>query len=365
MRDAEWLVFGAALDPLDAPEKVEMKKAYLQAVGRGILKPAHPRDPYDLISLQIEEIDAGRISRAGKLEVEDWLRPRPAPRSLPSLRQERFTAFLDDDGCRRYASLVSDFVQAEVLPRRPLMIGVDHSLTGGVLRSLAGVHGPEQLAVVVLDAHSDILPLSRRLELYRLLAGEGRGEEVAGGQGANATRAVPDSYNCGSFLHFLVEEGVVEPTNLLLVGVADQPSPPPGAVEGAAAPALRAPFTELEEAGAVFLAKRELAGTGGMARLRQALDRFADRVVYVSLDIDVGALEAARACRFMDLFGLAERELLAICDVVGGWLREREGRLAGLDLMEMDVHLAGLRHRDGTRDQTARLAARMLSKLLR
>ena len=45
MRDAEWLVFGAALDPLDAPEKVEMKRAYLQAVGRGIPPAGPPARP--------------------------------------------------------------------------------------------------------------------------------------------------------------------------------------------------------------------------------------------------------------------------------------------------------------------------------
>lgn len=364
MREKEWTVFGAALDPLDAPEKVEMKAAYLKAVGRGALKPSHPRDPYDLISPQVEQVDAARISRAGKLEVDDWLRPRPAPRSLPAMRKERFTAFLDSDGCRRYAGMVGDYINSEVLPRRPLMIGVDHSLSGGAIRALAERYGPDRLAVVVLDAHSDILSLQRRMELYSLLESEGRGLDTAGSQGANRTAAVPDSYNCGSFLHFLVEEGAVEPAGLLLAGVADLPSCPGNAPVGGAAEAVLAPFAGLEEKGAAFLGKGELREADGPARLRKALERFEDRVVYVSLDIDVGALEAAHACRFMDLFGTGERELLAACDVIGGWLDEREGRLAGLDLMEMDVHLAGLRHDDGTRDQTARLAVRMLSRLL-
>ncbi len=358
----EWVIFGAALDPLDAPEKVEMKRAYLQAVGRGVLKPSHPRDPYDLVASQALAAVSGGGALGGKLEVEDWLRPRPSPRSLPSLRQERFTAFLDGDGCRHYAGLVSDFVSSEVLPRRPLMIGVDHSLTGGAVRSLSERYGPGRLALVVLDAHSDVIPLQRRLELYRLLAEAGQGEEQAGGTQANATRSAPDSYNCGSFLHFLVKEGVVEPAGLLLAGVADQPASQAG-THGDGAGDF-APFAELREAGATFLCKREMGSPGGPALLRKALERLAGRVVYVSLDIDVGSLRAAQACRFMDLFGMEERDLLSVCGAIGEWLREEKGRLAGLDVMEMDIHLAGLRHRDGTRDQTARLALRLLSRLM-
>ena len=113
-----------------------------------------------------------------------------------------------------------------------------------------------------------------------------------------------------------------------------------------------------------FLTKQALGAPDGPARLRKALERLEGRAAYVSVDVDVGALEAAHACRFMDLFGSGERELMAACEVIGGWLGEKEGRRAGLDLMEVDVHLAGLRHADGTRDRTARLAARMLSRLL-
>jgi arginase family enzyme len=357
----EWVAFGAALDPLDAPEKVEMKVAYLRAVGRGALKPGHPRDPYDLIAAQVLEAGGGRVLAAGKLEVEDWLKPRPAPRSLPSLRRERFTGFLDADGCRRYAGMVGEYLEAEVFPRRPLMIGVDHSLSGGALRSLAERYGPDRLAVVVMDAHSDVLSLQERMELYNRLERDGRGLDTAGSQAANRTASVPDSYNCGSFLHFLVEEGVVEPAGLLLAGVADQPSAGSGTAGAGPVPE---PFAGLQERGASFLGREALRAPDGPARLREALERLEGRTAYVSLDVDVGALEAAHACRFMDLFGLGEKDLLAACEVLGGWLGEEKGRLAGLDLMEMDVHLAGLRHADGTRDHTARLAVRMLSRLL-
>ena len=49
-------------------------------------------------------------------------------------------------------------------PVMPVMLGVDHSATGGVVSALSEKLGPENMSVVVLDQHFDGFPVSLRLE---------------------------------------------------------------------------------------------------------------------------------------------------------------------------------------------------------
>ncbi len=357
-------MLGAALDPLDAPEKVEMKRAYLEALGRGALQRGHHRDPYDLLSPRLKREFPSLLETAGKLEVEDWLRPRPSPASRFKVKRDNFTAFLDAGGCEDYSKRLGDFIAREILPGTPLLIGVDHSLTGGALRALSEAHGAENLGVIVLDAHSDIIPLAKRLELYEWMRERGKTEGIARDFSSLETAALPDSYNCGSFIHHLLEEGVLRGERLLLVGVADRPAPE--ALRSSADPhnpALRL-FRELEDEGVGFVGRDSLRTGEGLERLRELLRPLEGKNIYVSVDIDVGALRAVGACRFMDLFGLEESELFRLVSLLGEWLGEERARLVGMDLMEMDIHLEGIRHRDGTRDRTSQVALRLLSAIL-
>jgi len=362
MREKEWAVFGAPLDPLDAPEKVEMKLAYLQALGKGGMPAGHPRDPYDLLVPQLEAAARGvALRRAGKVETEDWLTPRPSPRSRPRLTPQGFGSFIDTDGCRRQAARVEGFVREELLPARPLMVGVDHSQTAGVIEALAGLYGRE-LRLVILDAHSDIISTTVRQELYRMLRDEEGEERLSGKEPGFPAGTAPDSFNCGSFLHHLLEEGKVDPRRLLVLGAADLPPHRALAAGGSGALAL-GEFARLLDRGVGFLGQRELR-EGGMRPVREALEGMGRGPFYVSIDLDVGALDAVGACRFMDLVGLGEEELLGLAAALAGWLGEEGNSLVGLDVMEMDIHLAGLKHRDGSRDRTARVAVRMARTLL-
>lgn len=44
------------------------------------------------------------------------------------------------------------------------MLGVDHSLTAGVVSALSEKYGRENLGIIVLDQRFDAIPLSVRLE---------------------------------------------------------------------------------------------------------------------------------------------------------------------------------------------------------
>jgi arginase family enzyme len=365
MHEIKIPIFGVALDPLDAPEKVEVKLSYLEAVEKGYLKPGHPQDPYDLLAGRIREIAPDLMQLAGKLEVEDWLRPRPTPISRFQVKKENFTRFLDEDGCLNYALKVRDLVTGEMLSKVPFLIGVDHSLTGGTVQALSEHYGSDNLALVVIDAHTDALPLAERADFYRWMQREGLEEGFAGDENILRTSAIPNSYNCGSFLHYLLSRGFVHPQNLLMVGVADRPCLPFPRKETGLEPLSIQLFRELEEQGVGFIDKRTLMNQTGLDLLSQKLKALEGKAVYLTIDMDVGALTAVKACRFMDLFGLGERQLLSIANLLGTWIAEGGVMLAGLDVMEIDVHLAGVKSPDGSRDQTPRIALQMLSRILR
>jgi len=368
MRDMpgkEWAVFGASLDPLDAPEKVEMKRAYLDALGKGRLPVRHPRDPYDLLAPQLACKLGKGIREAGKLPVEDWLKPRPSPRSRPLLTPARFQDFIDGNGCLEYARRLEDFMAAEVLPRRPLMVGVDHSLSAGAVGALAALYGRGELRIIVFDAHTDAISTRRRQILYRLLRDAERAGVLSGKEDAFPGGGEADSFNCGSFLHHLIDQGRLDPQRLLIIGPADLPPglAPPGGWNEAEGAAVE-DFHRLRDLGVTILGRRELQGEGGTGALREALEALGKGPCYVSVDLDVGALEAVKACRFMDLFGMSERELAMAVGELASWLEEEGNSLAGLDVMEMDVHLVGLRHRDGSRDRTVQVALKAVERLL-
>ncbi len=342
-----------------------MKLAYLEALGKGGLPPRHPRDPYDILAPQLETSAVGKVKAAGKVPMEEWLTPRPSARCRTMLSPGRFREFIDADGCREYARRIEGFVKAEVLPKRPLMLGVDHSQSAGAIGALSSFYGRDELRVIVLDAHSDVLSTARRRRLYRLLKEGGCSDALSGEEGAFPGGEDADSFNCGSFLHHLVAEGRVDPRRLLLLGPADLPpeESPRGGWSEAGLAALE-DFRRLGALGVSFLGRGRLRREGGLEELREALEALGRGPCYVSLDLDVGSLDAVRACRFMDLFGLGEGEIAAVVAELGSWLQKEGNQLVGLDVMEMDVHLVGMRHRDGSRDRTARVAARAAGRLL-
>jgi hypothetical protein len=134
---ATFACFGCSLDVLDAPEKLAMKHAYLEAVRDGRAGQGIARDPFDLLSAALEEVPG--VVSAGRLELESWMTPRPRVEDLERINAQLSREFIDTDGCGIISARVREFVRQRVLPLVPLMIGVDHSLTGGVLD--ADLHG--------------------------------------------------------------------------------------------------------------------------------------------------------------------------------------------------------------------------------
>lgn len=207
-------LFGVALDVSDDPFSVHLKEASIWAQFQG---QRFPQDPYEVINEQLTETKI-EIDRLGRFPLASWLGPRPSPSDQALLTQEQARKFLNGDGPFKTACELREFVLTRILPGIPIMVGIDHSASGGVVSALSQVLGPERLTVVVLDRHFDGLPASMRMNAitddWPITAG------TAGGSFFGMPK---DVYCCGNFWAHLMRTGVVLPERLVFVGVADYP----------------------------------------------------------------------------------------------------------------------------------------------
>ena len=131
-------LFGVALDASDDPFSLELKLASIWARQQG---QRLPEDPYEAMLGELTMRERS-IEPAGRFPVPSWLGPRPKPSDQPMLTQERVQQFLDDDGPLKTANELRNFVADKILPGLPVMIGIDHSATGGVVSALSAMLGP-------------------------------------------------------------------------------------------------------------------------------------------------------------------------------------------------------------------------------
>jgi agmatinase len=168
---------------------------------------------------------------------------------------------------------------------RLLTIGGDHTIALPLLRSMARRHGP--VAVVHFDAHLDTW------DTYF---------------GAPTTHGTP--------FRRASEEGLLDPSGCLHVGVRGPLYAAADLTEDAALGFQTVPATEMEH-----------LGTRGVAeRIRE---RVADRPVYVSVDIDVLDPAFAPGTGTPESGGLLSRELLALIRAFSGL------RVVGADVVEV------------------------------
>jgi arginase family enzyme len=335
-------LFGAALDALDDPERVGLKQAYVRARKEGRLPAGLPEDPYDALAPRIIQCAGGIVEDAGKLEIPGWLTPRPKPEDEHRITPENYRAFIREDRIREWTGACTRFVEQEILPHVPCMIAVDHAMTAGPLRALASRHGPEAVTVVVLDSHFDAVPWELRVP----------SPETAAESGASGL------HNCGSFLAPLLDEGVLLPENLFVVGVSDFPAP------GTTAKDYELSYLSFLERG-VRVYPRDRAQTPSFsAELEQDLRQSRGTHLYVSLDADAGALTCMNAVRFLDTRGLPETCLLTLASVLKNLIDIGKFHLTGLDVAEVDIHLLGLENVQGEPDRTVGVCTDFLKRLL-
>lgn len=335
--------------PLDCDERHEALQEKLSFLDGG----QEAADPYEAVmTLVRSDLDSSTWLEKGSLTIPDWLKPIPPAADKEKLTAGDMVRFLDGDGCRELAEQAGRFARDQVFPHVPCLIGVDHSLTGGVYRRVVERYAPDEVALVVLDSHTDAIPLSVLAPAVQCDA-ETNPESVHDPEDPLLYNR-PDSYNASSFLFHLLAEGVVLPRNLYILGIGDYPPKHAFRLRDERIRDYVAFYQELKSTGVNLVTKEELVGSP--SRIRRILEAIKTPYLYVSVDMDIGARNALEGVRFLDRPGLNEPQLFRVIDHLAGLLTKGT-KLAGLDLTEFNPRRAG-------QDATYRIASEIIEKFL-
>lgn len=330
-------IFGAALDALDLPEKVALKLAYT-----GLMKeyPSQelPLDPYDAAKDFLTQLGyaSNGVEWIGKFPIESCLLPRPSVGDERFLMGTFFTDFLDKNGCLTYSEKLVSYLKDNVYPARPVMIGVDHSLTGGVLRYLAEFNN--DFNIVVFDSHTDVIDFDTKHSLFNPSSGKNPNHP-------------PNIYECGSFISHLLNENVIKADRLWILGTQD-------ILENGKALKVDRYAQKLQnlvKSGVHLISKSDLVKNGIPDQI--------EGPTYVSIDIDLGCYSCVLACRFMDRMGLEFDEIIRILHVLSDRIKENKINLIGLDIMEIDIHFLGAEV-SGRLDYTVEILKKIFDELI-
>lgn len=346
-------VFGVALDVSDDEKSLRLKHAYMEARQRGMLD--FDVDPYDALAPSLTNGNQ-RIAAAGKVSIPTWLSPRPDSSDSLLVKKENMENFVSSGGLLQCAGLVKQYVAETILPGMPVMLGVDHSSTGGVVAALGEKYGKENLSILVLDQHFDGLPVSLRLE-PELLAGLDAGSPA---DQRPLGMHDDDAYCCGNFWKHLIDNGTVCPENLLFVGVSDYPAQQvPAEWEH-----FRTNYLKFEQLGCRFFPLNKFDGDYQSEFQRFIEAHISTPYLYVSLDLDVGAYQCVHAARYMDNIGIDKDALMYIAQSLTALCRSKGIELVGLDVMEFNMHFLGLKYLGDKRDETLTVAADFIKNIL-
>jgi arginase family enzyme len=349
--DKQVIFFGCPLDCDEKHDAMEEKQA-------GVVLSGASDDPFDyILDLIRQEVPAELYKAKGSLPVPSWLRPLPQGQDRQKLVVDEFIRFMDQDGCRQTASEVDDFVKRQVLPDLPCMVAVDHSLTGGVYKALARHLGEENLSLIIVDSHTDAVPMP--------LVGEAIQYDIDTNPNSVYDRHDPflynrtDSYNASSFIHHLLQEQILTPAQLYLIGVSDYPEKRAMRLKDSRIARYTGVYSGLKRRGAKIITKEECLTKP--SKLKALLKNIKTPYIYVSIDMDIGARNALEGVRFRNWKGLAEQQIYKVIDLICDFVSE-DIQLAGLDITEINPRKAGSSFASG-QDRTYRIAANLIKRV--
>jgi arginase family enzyme len=351
-------LFGVALDPADDPWSLQLKQAWMLAEPAELDWLSACLDPYDAVTESLAAIlEKQHIELAGKFPVPSWLWPKPNPSDMPLVTAQNMGDFFESEGPLEIVKQLQSFVTNNIFPEIPIMLGIDHSATAGVISALAERYDSKMLSVVVLDQHFDAIPLSVRLEG----ASQANSNLMAGMPFPipNTPVGFSDQFCCGNFWAYLMDNGIILPENLLFIGVADYP----GAETSPAKNIFRQSYLSFEERGCSFFPLRQFDGQYIDTLTRFLREKITTPQVYVSLDLDVGAYNGTYAARYMDRPGISQQNLLDIASIIADECRQGRFKIAGLDIMEFNMHFLGIETPDGIKDTTLNLVGEFITAL--
>ncbi|MHC1591015.1 MAG: arginase family protein [Candidatus Helarchaeales archaeon] len=354
-------VFGVALDASDSPRSLMVKHAYIERLSRGKVKEPNYLDPYEAFKASIQIENAEFI---GKVPVETWLTPKPLPEDASLITPIDFRIFLDSNGSLEYCLETERFVKEKILPDLPLLVAASHSPVGGVLKAIVSNYNARKTTIIVFDAHFDAIPSNVRLKLAQYARDHGLDEyksDLAKDFDPNLLE-VPASYNCGTFLNYLLRAEIIHPSSLILFGVADHPTKEMQEISDPRVQEFVNAYLSFKQNGVQFIPKMDDQDEM-VSQLEQLLSKNPNPYLYVSFDVDVAAFEDVLATRFLDAVGLRRKTLIDAFNVLNDHVMKRDVKLVGLDFNEIDVHFLGARLKSGKEDKTLELIQDLLNHL--
>lgn len=340
--------------PMDCDEKYDSIQDKLS----GLWVSGNKNDPFDAVMAAFLQKKQSRdIRDAGSIDVPPWLLPKPSVKEHSRITSEEFIAFIDQDGCRKFADKVASFVFEEILPDIPCMIGIDHSITGGSFKSVARYHGKENVTLIVIDTHTDAIPMSAHAEAIQYDIDTNPSSLYDPEDPYLYNR--PDSYNASSFLYHMLEEESVIPENLFILGVADYPEKKTFRIKDPRIVKFAEAFSRLKGMGCKIFTQKECLMSP--KKIRAQLNKISTPYVYISIDMDIGAMNSLEGVRFRNWKGLKEKKIYKLLDTVCS-IFPRGVKLAGMDIMEIDPRRAGNEFSSG-KDKTYEIAANLITKI--
>jgi len=359
-------VFGAALDATDFPLNIQTKLVYLNRVAQNTVPEPSFLDPYEGLLLFSRLLSNDKYIKIGKFPVESWLAPKPAIEDHPLINQEEFQKFANDGLIKGYSINLEKYSQKNILPEIPLMIGADHSLTGGALSALSKEYGAENILVVIFDAHYDGIPASVALNIAKYMKDHPDEinpliPELVSSVDENSD--IKDNYTCASFLHYLMKDEIILPENLILFGCQDYPDEEYRSIEDPRIADFVDFFNSMEKKGVCFIPKMD--STQMIKRLNSKLEKIDKPYIYISFDVDVGGLKEIIAARFRNAIGIDKSTIVKAAQTIKNYMDSKKCELIGLDIMEIDTHLLNREFpKSGRRDMTIEVVDEFLEILI-
>ena len=333
-------VFGAALEASDFALTIQMKLAYLNRLANGLVEKSDFLDPYDGFLNLSRILKKGFFKKVGKFPIESWLTPKPKLKDIQLINQINFQNFTNEGKLKIYYEKLKEFVQKEIFPDIPLMIGVDHSLTGGVLSAISQEVKNENLLVIIFDAHFDGLPASIAIKIAKYV---NENPDMANPLTSMINPIIfsdlnlKDNYSCASFLYYLINQNIILPENLIIFGCQDYPNEKYRTIKNTRIIEYVAFFDELEQMGVNFIPISEPDKM--IKNLNQILKKVNIKNLYLSLDVDVCALKEVIASRFRNVIGVDKSTIISAIQIIASFLNSKKVEIKGLDIMEIDTYL--------------------------
>ena len=359
-------VFGAALDATDFPLSLQFKQNYLNQLAQNLLLDPNFLDPYEGLLLFSRVLSKDKYLKMGKFPIESWLTPKPNLEDLPLMNQLEFQKFTSKGVIRIYSERLDNYVNNNILPDFPLMIGVDHSLTGGVLNALSNEFGPEDLLILIFDAHFDGLPASISLNIAKYMNEHPEETNPLISEHINLVNEnlnIVDTYTCASFLFYLLKEKVIIPENLIIFGCQDYPDVKFRSLDDPRIVEFVEFYNEMEQKGVKFIPKSDPSTM--IKKLSTILKEAEKSKMYISFDTDVGALREIIATRFRNAIGIDQTTIINAAKCIKNAINSKKIDLLGLDIMEIETHLLNREFpKSGRKDQTIKVVDSFLDVFL-